>query len=395
MLTGKKIIVGITGSIAAYKAALLVRLLRKHDAEVRVVMTEAAKEFVGELTFSNLSQNAVFSGLWDGTWTEHVHLGGWADLMVVAPATANTLAKMAHGICDNALTAVFLSAKCPVLVAPAMDADMYQHPSTLRNLRQLQADGISVLDAETGFLASGLTGPGRMAEPEDILEAIARALTPKPLAGKKVLISAGPTREHLDPVRFLTNGSTGTMGYALALQAHRLGAEVCLVSGKVAAPIALPFAPISVTSAEDMFQAVTERAPQQDIIIMAAAVGDYTPETVADNKIKKGEGQFVLPLKRTKDILRHLGGVKPAHQILVGFALETQNERENALKKLKSKNLNYIVLNSLREKGAGFGKGTNKITLIDQNGNEERYPIKQKIEVARDILGKIVKDLDL
>lgn len=393
MLSGKKIIVGVTGSIAAYKAALLVRLLRKAEAEVRVVMTPDAERFVGEITFSNLSQQPVFSGLWSGDWTAHVHLGSWADLMVVAPATANTLAKMATGICDNALTAVYLAAKCPTLVAPAMDLDMYIHPTTARNLQQLEEDGVTVMQSDSGFLASGLHGKGRMPEPEAILEAIVHTLTPKPLAGKKLLVSAGPTREHLDPVRFLTNGSTGSMGYAIALEAHRLGAEVTLVSGPVTPPIALPFDPVFVTSTKDMFEAVTARSDAQDIIVMAAAVGDYTPADYSSEKIKKGGGEFALPLARTTDILRHLGGQKPSGQILVGFALETQNEKENALRKLKAKNLDYIVLNSLRDKGAGFGKGTNKITLIDQNGGEERYPVKQKSEVARDILAKIVNDL--
>jgi phosphopantothenoylcysteine decarboxylase/phosphopantothenate--cysteine ligase len=395
MLSGKKIILGVTGSIAAYKAALLVRLLRKAGAEVRVVLTPDAERFVGAITFSNLSQQAVFSGLWDGDWTDHVHLGMWADLLVVAPATANTLAKMSTGQCDNALTAVYLAAKCPTLVAPAMDADMYVHPATRRNLDQLRADGVTVMPSDRGFLASGLDGPGRMPEPEAILEAIVHALTPKPLAGKKLLVTAGPTREHLDPVRFLTNGSTGSMGYAIALEAHRLGAQVTLISGQVTPPIALPFEPQFVTSAQDMYEAVTSRSADQDIIVMSAAVGDYTPADYSTEKIKKGDGEMVLPLQRTRDILRHLGSVKPAGQILVGFALETQNEKENALKKLKSKNLNYIVLNSLRDEGAGFGRGTNRITLIDQNGGEERYPIKQKSEVARDILGKIVNDLHL
>lgn len=392
MLSGRKIILGVTGSIAAYKAALLVRLFVKAGAEVRVVMTDAATEFVTPLTFSNLSQHDVFYGLWDGTWTEHVHLGGWADLMVVAPASANTLAKMANGICDNALTAVYLSAKCPVMVAPAMDADMMAHPSTQRNLDQLVADGVRIIPSESGFLASGLNGPGRMAEPENILEQVAAAFGPLPLAGKKVLVTAGPTREHLDPVRFLTNGSTGTMGYALAAEAQRLGAEVTLVSGPVSAPIDIPLEPVKVTSTADMFAAVTERAPTQDMIIMAAAVGDYTPANVSDQKIKKGGEDLVLQLQRTQDILKTLGARKPKGQILVGFALETNDEMAHAQRKLKSKNLDYIVLNSLRDKGAGFGTGTNKVTLINQNGDAERFPLKNKTEVARDILAHILND---
>ncbi|MEM0999871.1 MAG: bifunctional phosphopantothenoylcysteine decarboxylase/phosphopantothenate--cysteine ligase CoaBC [Bacteroidota bacterium] len=395
MLTGKKIIIGVTGSIAAYKAALLVRLLRKAEAEVRVVLTPGAEQFVRALTFTNLSQHPAFTGLWDGDWTEHVHLGAWADLLVVAPATANTLAKLATGLCDNALTAVYLAAKCPTLVAPAMDADMYIHPTTKRNLKQLSDDGVTVMESGHGFLASGLHGPGRMPEPEEIVEAIVHALTPKPLRGKRVLISAGPTREYLDPVRFLSNGSTGTMGYALAREAHRLGAEVTLVSGRVTPPLDLPFAPVFVTSTQNMYAEITARAAEQHIIVMAAAVGDYAPRAFSENKIKKGEGDLTLPLRRTPDILRHLGGIKPEGQILVGFALETQNETANAHRKLEAKNLDYIVLNSLRDAGAGFGPSTNKITLINRKGEETRYPTKAKPAVARDILDTIINDLQL
>ncbi|MEM7037977.1 MAG: bifunctional phosphopantothenoylcysteine decarboxylase/phosphopantothenate--cysteine ligase CoaBC [Bacteroidota bacterium] len=396
MLSGKKIIVGVTGSIAAYKAALLVRLLVKDGAEVQVVMTEAAKRFVTELTFSNLSQKPVFSGLWDGTWSEHVHLGLWGDIMLVAPASANTLAKMANGTCDNALTAVYLSAKCPVMVAPAMDADMYVHPSTTRNLAQLTQDGVDVLPSDTGFLASGLHGPGRMAEPEAILARVqAHFAAQGPLAGKKVLISAGPTREHLDPVRFISNGSTGTMGYALARAAADLGATTTVVSGPVTQPGPHPFDVVDVTSTADMYAAMTERAPPHDIIIMSAAVGDYTPSDFSDQKIKKGDGDLVVSFKRTQDILKAMGSAKKSGQILVGFALETNNEEANARGKLQKKNLDYIVLNSLRDKGAGFGRSTNKISLIDQSGHIERYPLKSKAEVARDILGRLVKDLGI
>lgn len=291
MLSGKKIIVCVTGSIAAYKAALLVRLLVKEGAEVRVVMTEAATRFVAPLTFSNLSQNEVFNGLWDGTWTEHVHLGTWADLMIVAPCTANTLAKMSNGICDDALTAVYLSARCPVYIAPAMDADMYLHPSTARNLDQLTADGVRIIQPGSGFLASGLHGKGRLAEPEDIVAQLQSDLADPsdapslPLAGIKILISAGPTREHLDPVRFLTNGSTGTMGYAIAAQAKAMGATVTLVSGPCNPSIDPGVTPIKITSAADLFDAVTSRAPEQDVVIMSAAVADYTPIDTADQKI--------------------------------------------------------------------------------------------------------------
>lgn len=393
MLAGKKIIVGITGSIAAYKAALMVRLFVKGGAEVRVVMTEAAKQFVGPLTFSNLSQHAVFSGLWDGNWTEHVHLGAWGDLMVVAPASANTLSKMALGICDNALTAVYLSAKCPVMVAPAMDADMYQHPSTHRNLAQLARDRVNVLAAGKGFLASGLEGEGRMAEPEDILAAVEAHFGPKPLAGKKVLVSAGPTREPIDPVRFISNGSTGTMGYSLARQAAKLGAVVTLVSGPVALPADGPWELIKVSSAAEMFAAMTSRSAAQDMIIMTAAVGDYQPIEVSTTKIKKADKNLVLELGRTQDILKHLGETKPYGQVLVGFALETNDEEAHALDKMKRKNLDFIVLNSLRDFGAGFGGATNKVTVFGRDGQKQSFELKGKTEVAADILDAVCKKI--
>jgi phosphopantothenoylcysteine decarboxylase / phosphopantothenate---cysteine ligase len=354
MLADKKIIVGITGSIAAYKAALLVRLFVKEGAQVR-------------------------------SWTEHVHLGGWADLMVVAPASANTLAKMAHGACDNALLAVFLSAKCPVLVAPAMDADMYVHPSTKRNLAQLAADGLHVLHTGTGFLASGLHGEGRMAEPEEILQAATSILSPKPLAGKHVLISAGPTREAIDPVRFISNGSTGTMGFALARHAALLGATVTVVAGPVALQGDGSFQIERVSSAEEMFAAMTSRSTHQDIIISTAAVGDYKPETVSSTKIKKGDENLALSLIRTRDILKHLGDTKPEGQLLVGFALETNDEEAHALGKLQRKNLDFIVLNSLRDSGAGFGNATNKVTLFSRSGEKFNFELKGKDAVAADI----------
>lgn len=392
MLAGKKIIIGITGSIAAYKAALLVRLFVKGGAEVKVVMTEAAKHFVGELTFSNLSQNSVFSGLWDGTWTEHVHLGAWADLMVIAPASANTIAKMANGNCDNALTAVFLSAKCPVLVAPAMDADMYIHPSTKRNLSQLRSDGHTVLEAANGFLASGLYGDGRMPEPEEIVAAAIKCLTPQTLAGKNILISAGPTREHLDPVRFISNGSTGTMGYAIAYHAALRGANVTLVSGPVSKSEMPGINRISVTSSQQMFDAITEISAKQDMIIMTAAVGDFRAAEISDKKIKKGADGMTLHFVRTRDILLHLGETKPESQVLVGFALETNDEEENALGKLKRKKLDFIVLNSMRESGAGFGGTTNKITIFSENGDKQGFEMKDKDEVAQDILNVVCKN---
>lgn len=392
MLSGKKIIVGVTGSIAAYKAAFLVRLLKKHNAEVRVILTEGARKFVTDLTFSNLSQQPVFSDLWGGEWSEHVKLGLWADMMVIAPATANTLAKMAHGNCDNALLAVYLSARCPVMVAPAMDADMYQHPATKANFETLKRHGVEIIPAEEGFLASGLEGAGRMAEPDTILEHIQDAFGPKPLAGKKVLVSAGPTVEPIDPVRFLSNRSTGTMGWLIAQTAQDLGAAVTLVSGPVNPNIPYTGTMVKVESAAEMFGEMTQRAPAADIVIMSAAVADYTPTEVSATKIKKKEGDMSISLKRTQDILNYLGQHKPNHQVLVGFALETDNELEHALGKLQRKNLDYIVLNSLRDAGAGFGTDTNKITMIDKTGREFRYPVKSKAEVAMDILVKIATD---
>ena len=397
MLSGKKIIVAVTGSIAAYKAALLVRLLKKAGAEVQVIMTEAAARFVGELTFSNLSQRPVFMGLWDGTWTEHVHLGEWADLMVVAPATSNTLAKMANGICDNALTAVYLAAKCPTLVAPAMDADMSFHPSYLRNLGLLQSDGVRIIDSNEGFLASGLHGKGRMAEPEAILKQIAHQLRPQtgPLVGKKVLISAGPTREHIDPVRFLSNPSTGTMGYAIAAEAQHRGADVSLVSGPCSPPIDPGVTPIFIESAADLFTEMTQRAPEADIVIMSAAVADYTPRERHDQKMKKGKGDLVLEMERTRDVLQQLGQQKPAGQLLIGFALETHNALASAQGKLERKNLDYIVLNTLADAGAGFGTSTNKVTLLHRSGSQVALPLKSKPEVAQDLWDHIASNLTI
>ncbi len=395
MLSGKKIILGVTGSIAAYKAALLVRLFVKHGAEVRVVMTDAATHFVGELTFSNLSQQPVFRGLWDGEWTEHVHLGAWADLMVVAPASANTIAKMSQGICDNALTAVYLAAKCPVMVAPAMDADMSIHPAYLRNLRLLQEDGVKIVDSGIGFLASGLHGKGRLAEPEEILAAVADFLggTEGQLSGRKVLISAGPTRERIDPVRFLTNPSTGTMGYAIAAEAVRLGAEVTLISGPCNPSVDPGVAPVYVESAAEMFEAMVERAGDQDVVIMSAAVADYTPKRSYDHKVKKQPGDLQLTMTRTRDILHQLGQQKPTGQLLVGFALETQDALANARGKLERKNLDFIVLNTLADAGAGFGTKTNKVTLLSRDGNEVAFPLKDKTEVARDLWEHLTQSL--
>lgn len=392
MLAQAKIILGVSGSIAAYKAVYLLRLLKKSGADVRVVTSPSVSEFVGELTFSSLSGHPVFSGLWEEEWSQHVELGVWADLMIVAPATAHTLAKFAHGLCDNALTAVYLAAKCPVMVAPAMDVDMFLHPRTQANLNILAADGVQVLPTGTGFLASGLEGPGRLLEPDDIYDQIVKHLTADlPLNGKRILISAGPTQEAIDPVRFLSNRSSGKMGYALAEVAAQMGAEVILVSGPTALTAPAQVQKISVRSAQDMYEAVHAHREDMDVVIMAAAVADYTPTEVADHKLKKKEGDLSIALKRTKDILNSLGQDKRDGQILVGFAMETNNELENAQKKLVSKNLDFVVLNSLRDSGAGFGHETNKITILDRSGEHESFPLKSKREVARDILDKVAK----
>lgn len=389
MLQGKKIILGITGSIAAYKAVLLLRMLQQAGAEVKVVTTPAVKEFVGELTLSTLSGQPVFSGLWESGWSEHVALGTESDLMVVAPASANTLAKMALGLCDNALMAVYLAARCPVMVAPAMDADMYIHPRTQANLQQLLTDGVTVLPVGQGYLASGLEGPGRMLEPAEIMAAIAQRLSGGPWQGKQVLITAGPTRESLDPVRFLTNRSSGKMGYALAEAARDLGARVTLVSGPTQLPAPAGLELVAIESAAEMFEAVTSRAAAQDVIIKAAAVADYTPAEVASRKIKKQNGDLSIPMKRTQDILRYLGEHKPEGQILVGFALETHDALAQARNKLTRKRLNLIVLNTLEDAGAGFGHDTNRVTLIDDQGAEVALPLQSKSEVARAILAQI------
>lgn len=393
-LSGKKIILGVSGSIAAYKAILLLRMLKKAGADVKVVLTPAVEKFVGELTWGSLTGEKVFVDLWGENWSEHVDLGNWADLMVVAPATANTIAKMATGLCDNALTAVYLAAACPVMVAPAMDADMYRHPSLQDNLALLQKRRVTVLPTNTGFLASGLEGPGRLLEPEEILVSIEQhfALS-QHLAGKHILVSAGPTRESIDPVRFITNHSTGKMGYAIAIDAARRGAKVSLVAGPTLFPDPPGLETLHVQSSQDMFECIKELAPQQDAIIMSAAVSDYRPTSTADQKIKKQEGNMGIELERTTDILAYLGTHKPDHQLLVGFALETQNEQANATKKLKKKNLDMIVLNSLRDKGAGFGHDTNKVSVLDKDGSIQEFDLKSKTEVAKDIMDVIEEKL--
>jgi len=392
MLQGKKILLGITGSIAAYKSISLVRLLVKNGAEVKVIVSPAARDFVSTLTLATLSKQEVLSDLFDeSTWANHVMLGRWADLFLIAPLSCNTLAKMAHGHCDNLLLATYLSATCPVWVAPAMDEDMWHHPATRKNIELLSSYGNRILPVNSGELASGLSGAGRMAEPEEIFDYIAQYFkTSASFAGKKVLVTAGPTYEPIDPVRFIGNHSSGKMGVALALELADRGAEVQLVIGPgVSAPTHQGIKVSPVITAAEMHQACVEHFPNQDLAIMAAAVADYTPETVAEEKIKKQDGGLQLSLAKTRDILKHLGQMKKPNQILVGFALETNNEKANALGKLESKNADLIILNSLKDEGAGFGVDTNKITIFDRFGKEESFPTKSKKEVAADIINTI------
>lgn len=394
MLSGKKIVLGITGSIAAYKTASLLRMLIKHGAEVQVVMTDAAKEFVTPLTLATLSKKPVYTSFvlnTHGQWANHVELALWADCILIAPASANTIAKMAYGLCDNLLTAIYLSAKSQVFVAPAMDLDMYAHPTTKRNLTTLKSFGNVVLPVGNGELASGLSGEGRMLEETEIVNHLVQYFDKtKRLAKKKVLVTAGPTYENIDPVRFIGNHSSGKMGFALAEEFANEGAEVTLITG----PTQLickhtTIKRIDVTSAEDMYNAVTAINKKQDILVMSAAVADYKPSKVSKVKIKKNNSNFDLPLTKTKDILAYLGKVKPKNQILVGFALETNNELEHAIEKLKKKNLNFIVLNSLRNKGAGFATDTNQITILDKHNQLTEFPLKSKTEVAKDIINTI------
>ena len=397
VLKGKKILLGVTAGIAAYKTAHLVRLFIKAGAEIQVVMTPASKDFITPLTLSTLSKNPVHSTFYDKSdenelWNNHVDLGLWADIMLIAPATANTLSKMANGTVDNLLLAVYLSAKCPVYFAPAMDLDMFKHSSTTENISKLQEFGNALIPAASGELASGLVGEGRMAEPEDIVRFIeADILKSLPLNGKKVLITAGPTYEAIDPVRFIGNHSSGKMGFELALKAANLGAEVLLISGPSAQIIThTAVKRIDVVSADEMYNAVFEHYEQVDIAIAAAAVADYTPVSTATQKIKKREGNLPIDLKATKDILASMGTSKKT-QFLVGFALETNDEIENAKGKLTRKNLDMIVLNSLQDKGAAFGVDTNKISIIDRSNKITEFTLKSKAEVAADIFFEILK----
>jgi phosphopantothenoylcysteine decarboxylase/phosphopantothenate--cysteine ligase len=396
MLQGKKIIVGITGSIAAYKTILLVRLLVKQGAEVKVIMTPAATNFVSVLTLSTLSKNEVVVDLANGsTWENHVMLGRWADIMVVAPLSCNTLAKFANGNCDNLLTAVYLSAICPVAVAPAMDEDMWNHPSTKRNLETISAYGNHIIPVANGELASGLFGEGRMAEPEDIILFLQQNIgSTNELKGKKVLVTAGPTYEALDPVRFIGNHSSGKMGFALAEALCQKGASVHLITGPTTEKITNPSIQVTnVVSADEMYLATTNAFTNADIAVMSAAVADYKPETTSTNKIKKSNDTLELKLVKTKDILKALGDVKQPHQFLVGFALETNNEQANALEKLHRKNADLIVLNSLQDSQAGFGKDTNKVTIFDKSGNVFAFEAKSKKAVASDIVQTIIQQI--
>lgn len=391
MLRGKKILIGVCGSIAAYKIAILTRLLKKADAEVQIIMTDSALDFITPLTLSTLSKNPVhkdFQANSSGEWNSHVDLGLWADLFVIAPASANTIAKMANGISDNLLLAVYLSARCPVYVAPAMDLDMYQHPATLNNIDQLQSFGNSLISAEHGELASGLVGEGRMAEPESILEVIKTHFKKKEkFENLTALVTAGPTYESIDPVRFVGNYSSGKMGYALAQQLAYSGANVKLVSGPVSIEIDHPnIERIDVTNAEEMLSASKKVYKDCQIAIFSAAVSDYKPADIASQKIKKESESFNLEMKKNPDIAYELGKIKKNNQINVGFALETENEIENASLKLKKKNFDFIVMNSLRDEGAGFSVNTNKVEIIDASGIRKSFGLKPKDEVAKDII---------
>lgn len=397
-MEGKKIVLGITGSIAAYKAAVLTRALIKKGAEVQIVITPAGKEFITPITLSALTSKPVISEFFaqrDGTWHSHVDLGLWADAMLIAPATASTIGKMAHGIADNMLVTTYLSMKAPVFVAPAMDLDMFAHPSTQHNLNILRSYGNHIIEPASGELASHLTGKGRMEEPEKIVEVLENFFAQSQrLAGKKILITAGPTYEKIDPVRFIGNYSSGKMGYALAESCAESGAEVILISGPVSLSTRHPaIRRIDVESAEEMYKAATEFYPACDAGILCAAVADFTPETVAPNKIKREKDNLLIKLKPTRDIAAALGQMKQPHQRLIGFALETHDELAHAQEKRKRKNFDFIVLNSLNDKGAGFRYDTNKITIVDESGHTP-YPLKSKQEAANDIIGKLASILE-
>lgn len=395
MLQGKKIILGITGSIAAYKAALLVRLFIKEGAEVQVIMTDLAKEFITPLTLATLSKHPILIDFFDptnGNWNSHVDLGLWADAYLIAPATANTMGKMTSGIADNLLLTTYLSAKCPVFIAPAMDLDMFAHPSTQRNIEALKSIGNLVIEPTTGELASGLEGKGRMEEPENIVRYLDDYFTPKTLKSKKILITAGPTYENIDPVRFVGNYSTGKMGFALAETCAKQGAEVCLIAGPVHLKTIHPnIERIDVSSAEEMHHAVLNRFYGMDGAILCAAVADFTPKEVLSSKLKREKEDLLLELQPTKDIAMAIGAMKMEHQFIIGFALETNDEERNAQQKLEKKNFDFIVLNSLQDAGAGFGHNTNKISILYRSEAKKSFELKDKNAVAIDIVKEITQ----
>ena len=399
MLNGKKILLGVTGSIAAYKAAVLTRLLVKEGAQVKIIMSPSAHDFITPLTLSTLSKNPVLTEFVkdnSGQWNNHVDLGIWADAMLIAPASANTLAKMATGQCDNLLLAVYLSARCPVLVAPAMDLDMWAHRSTQKNVETLRSYGNYFIEPAHGELASGLVGKGRMAEPEEIIEFLQKHFGGGKLAGKNALVTAGPTYEAIDPVRFIGNHSSGKMGFAIAERLAAEGASVTLVTGPTQQHTTHPHINVvRVTSAEEMYTASSSIFPTSNITVLSAAVADYKPAYRADQKIKKKEDTLLIELTKTQDIAASLGQRKQPGQVIVGFALETEQEQANALKKLESKNFDLIVLNSLNDTGAGFGFDTNKITIIDRNQQIQKFELKSKNEVAADIVKAIIQKLDV
>lgn len=392
MLKGKKIILCVTGSIAAYKSVFLLRLLKKAGAEVKVIMTEAATEFVAPLTFSTLSgERAMVHFFENENWENHVMLGRWADIILIAPASADFISRMAGGICDNLVLAVYLSAACPVMIAPAMDVEMWHHPIIQENLGKLGSRGVSVLNVEKGELASGLTGEGRMAEPEVIFEKINLFFEHSGLLkGTKILITAGPTVEPLDPVRFISNRSTGKMGISLAETFYDKGADVKVVAGPVSVSVSQKLNPVMVQTASEMFEVCMRDFESYDIVIMAAAVADYTPVNVSGSKIKKSDNAYNLSLKPTEDVLAAMGKRKKENQLLIGFALETDNERENARLKLRKKNLDFIIMNSLKDKGAGFGVDSNKVTIFGKDGSEYRSELKSKEDLAVEICNFII-----
>ncbi len=390
-MKGKKILLGITGGIAAYKIAFLIRLLKKEEAEVKCIMTSASCDFISPLTIATLSENPVFIDFWnhkDGVWTNHVDLGLWPDLFLIAPLTANTLAKLANGYCDNLLTATYLSAKCPVFIAPAMDLDMYIHPTTVQNITTLVSYGVNVFPAEDGFLASGLLGKGRMTEPEDLVLRLSEFFQVKnELKGQKFLVTAGPTYEHIDPVRFIGNHSTGKMGYAIVEELIKRGAEVILVSGPTNIKLNHPsLKTVKITTADEMLLEVKKYWSDCTFGVFSAAVADYKPEVVEEQKIKKKEEEIVLKLVKNPDVLGWAGKNKTTKQFLVGFALETNDAIQNATRKIEAKNLDLIILNSLENEGAGFGYDTNRVTLISKQNQVVEFPLKSKKELAKDIV---------